>query len=402
MNKQLIYTFLMLLCLNGYAQTRFEKGHYIKNDGNKVEGLIKNIDWRNNPSSFEYKLTENSTVEKKTIDNVKKFVITNKHVYERFKVEIDTSSNIARSMDMNKNPKLKEETLFLKRLVVGNANLYSYQKSLLNRYFYSLNNESPKQLIYKKYLILNKKKGREEIAINNQYKRQLLLNLVCKSINQEDLKRITYNEKSLVKHFNKFNNCINPDFVISSEEKSEKDLFNLSVRGGAKMASLTRTSAYSELDFGNQTGLHLGLEAEFILPFNNNKWSIIIEPSYSSYQGQVDAPIDPFFSSIDINYSALTFPIGLRHSFYINDNAKIFINALNKFYISDISFEDYIKFLPGPTQGKSDLRNTAILGAGIKLGKSSLEIRYGSNSLFGSSFSKNYNETSLIYGYTVF
>ena len=185
-------------------------------------------------------------------------------------------------------------------------------------------------------------------------------------------------------------------------KNKKKDLFNLSVKGGLKFASLVRTSAYSEIDFGNQTNPHLGIEAEFILPFNNGKWSLLIEPTYFSYKAEADVPIDPFFTSIALDYSAITFPIGIRHSFYLNDNSKLYLNVLQKFYISDISFKDYIKSLPGPTQGKSDLRNLFILGGGLKFKNSSLELRYGSNALFNSGYSKKYSELSIIYGHSIF
>lgn len=404
MTKQVLFVLIVLMGLSGYAQTRFESGYYIKNDGSKIDCFIKNMDWRNNPTKFEYRHSSESEIQYETIDRVNKFVISDKLVYERFTVAIDTSSSLARSMDHDKNPKLKEEMVFLKALVKGNASLYTYRESLLVRYFYSLNDETPQPLIYKKYLFYNKKNGREEIKVNNQFRRQLLIDLKCDKITTRQLEGLDYNEKELVNLFEKYNSCLKPDDQITTTTKKnkKKDLFNLSVKGGLKFASLVRTSAYSEIDFGNQTNPHLGIEAEFILPFNNGKWSLLIEPTYFSYKAEADAPIDPFFTSIALDYSALTFPIGLRHSFYLNDNSKLYLNVLQKFYISDISFKDYIKFLPGPTQGKSDLRNQFILGGGLKFKNSSLELRYGSNALFNSGYSKKYSELSIIYGHSIF
>ncbi len=402
--KKFLLFLSLAACINSYSQTRFENGYFLKNDGTKVVCLIKNIDWKNNPDQFEYKLTESSDVYKETIARVKKFAIANKHTFERFAIKIDTSSNIARSMDYSREPKFKNATVFLKVLTDGDAMLYSYNKSLLKRYFYSLDKEEAKQLIFKKYLIYNERNGQEEIAINNQYKRQLLLDIICEKITEDQIKRLKYEEKSLIKFFNEYNDCTNPIVAVSSDKKvhdQKKDLFNLSVRGGIKSGSLVRTTSYSEIDFGNNTNIHIGLEAEFIMPFNNGKWALLLEPTYTSYEAQADAPLDPFFSSIDVKYSALTFPIGIRHNFYLMDKSRIFINMGYKFYISDISFEDYIKFLPGPTQGNADLRNMAIVGAGFRIGKSSLEVRYGSNALFGDSISKKYNETSIIFGYTI-
>lgn len=388
--------------LSGYSQTKFESGYYIKNDGTKIDCFIKNMDWRNNPTKFEFRRFSDSEVQQETVDRIKKFMISDKVVYERFTVEIDTSSTLARSMDFDKNPKFKDKTVFLKALVKGNANLYAYRESLVVRYFYALNDETPKPLIYKKYLFYNKKNGHEEIKVNNQYRRQLWMDLKCDKITPQ-LEGIDYNEKELISLFEKYNNCLNPDEIIATTKKNKKkNLFNLSFKGGVKFASLIRTSSYSEIDFGNQTNPHLGVEAEFILPFNNGKWSLLLEPTYFSYKAGADAPVDPFFTSIAIDYSALTFPIGIRHSFYLNDNSKLYLNVLQKFYISDISFEDYIKFLPGTTQGKSDLRNLIILGGGIKLKNSSLEVRYGSNSLYNSNYSKKYNELSIIFGHSIF
>lgn len=389
--------------LSGYSQTKFESGYYIKKDGTKIDCFIKNMDWRNNPTKFEYKRTSDSEVQQETIDRVNKFVISDKLVYERVTTEIDTSSTLARSMDSDKNPKFKEKTVFLKALVKGNANLYVYRESLVVQYFYALIDEKPKPLIHKKYLVYNKKNGREEIKVNNQFRRQLWIDLKCDKTTSRQLEGMDYSEKELIGLFENYNNCLNPDQIITTTKKNKKkDLFNLSIKAGVKFASLIRTSSYSEIDFGNQTNPHLGIEAEFILPFNNGKWSLLLEPTYFSYKADAEAPVDPFFTSIAIDYSALTFPIGIRHSFYLNDSSKVYLNVLQKFYISDISFKDHIKFLPGPTQGKSDLRNLIIFGGGIKLKNSSLEVRYGSNSLFNSNYSKKYNELSIIYGHSIF
>ncbi len=41
------------------AQTKFEKGFYLDNNGQKTEGLIKNIDWLNDPKKIDFKANEN-------------------------------------------------------------------------------------------------------------------------------------------------------------------------------------------------------------------------------------------------------------------------------------------------------------------------------------------------------
>ena len=77
MKKQLLFLLITILSFNCYSQISFEKGYYIDNSNQKTNCLIKNIDWKNNPTQFEYKLSENSESKKKTIESIKEFGINN-------------------------------------------------------------------------------------------------------------------------------------------------------------------------------------------------------------------------------------------------------------------------------------------------------------------------------------
>jgi hypothetical protein len=46
MKKQLLLLLCLVFTANAYTQIVFEKGYYINNANEKVECLIKNIDWR--------------------------------------------------------------------------------------------------------------------------------------------------------------------------------------------------------------------------------------------------------------------------------------------------------------------------------------------------------------------
>jgi hypothetical protein len=71
------------------------------------------------------------------------------------------------------------------------------------------------------------------------------------------------------------------------------------------------------LEFDNQVRFSGGIEAEFVLPFNKNKWAIILEPTYNSYDASISS------EPIKIDYQALELPLGLRHYFFLNDRSKI-------------------------------------------------------------------------------
>ncbi len=114
MKKLLLALFTLILSVNSSAQINFEKGYFINNSGDKTECLIKNIDWKNNPTEFLYKLLENDTPKTATIEMVKEFGINNISKYSRANVNIDRSSEMADKLSTNKSPVFNEEQLFLK------------------------------------------------------------------------------------------------------------------------------------------------------------------------------------------------------------------------------------------------------------------------------------------------
>ncbi|NQX83980.1 MAG: class I tRNA ligase family protein [Mycoplasmataceae bacterium] len=52
----------IVFSLAGNAKIKFEQGYFINNQGVKIECLIKNTDWRNNPSNFLHKLSEKGDI----------------------------------------------------------------------------------------------------------------------------------------------------------------------------------------------------------------------------------------------------------------------------------------------------------------------------------------------------
>jgi hypothetical protein len=79
------------------------------------------------------------------------------------------------------------------------------------------------------------------------------------------------------------------------------------------------------LDFGNQINFRFGIEAEFFLPWNNRKWSIIIEPTYQNYRSEQETG-EVYIVKYTVDYKSLELPIALRHSFFLNQNSQIFVN----------------------------------------------------------------------------
>jgi hypothetical protein len=182
MKKQILFLAIcMTISLHSFSQILFEKGYFINNSNQTIACLIKNIDWKNNPTKFEYRLAQDSMIQTENMETVKEFGIIGVSKYVRATVQLDRSSNELNNMSWEKNPNFLEEQLFLKVLVEGNATLFQYEDGYLIRFFFCLKDSAIQQLVYKRYLV------DETIAQNNYFKQQLFNELSCQAITLNDV-----------------------------------------------------------------------------------------------------------------------------------------------------------------------------------------------------------------------
>ncbi|WP_298767173.1 tRNA modification GTPase [uncultured Polaribacter sp.] len=398
MTKQFTVFFAFIFTINVFAQTSFVKGYFINNSNEKINCFIKNEDWLNNPTEFKYKIEQNSEKKTLTINSVKEFGVVNTFKYVRRKVDIDRSSKKVDELDFNVNPIFNNESLFLKVLIEGNATLYYYEEKGFVRYFFNKKAAEVKQLVYKSYLT----DGGSAVANNNEFRRQLWIALKCDGVSMNSFKKIDYKKSDLIKFFIKYNKCSNSEFINYQKKKKNEDSFNLNIRPGVRMSSLVlnNPNGSRQFDFGkNLTSFRLGLEAEFILGFNNNKWALLLEPTYHQFSADIE--------TASISQRSLEVNFGLRHYMYLNKkDLKFFVNAL---IIYDINFGtklDIQNRIPFSTEVDNTF-NTA-LGIGCKYKERfSLELRYlpTRNTLTNVSEATWFTDVeslSIVLGYSIF
>ncbi len=395
MRRQPLLFLITILSFNCYSQISFEKGYYINDSDQKVECLIKNVDWKNNPTKFEYKLTEDSEKKIATTKTIKEFGVLNASKYRRCLVNIDRSRNTVGEMSNHRKPVFKEEVLFLKVLIEGKASLYSFEDGNLNRYFYNKDNAEVEQLVFKYYLTPN-----DQVRENKRYKQQLFNDLKCSNVTIDKVENVDYNKGDLINFFVEYNKCSNEEF-INFEKKQKKNLFNLSIRPGFSMSSLSIDQNVSNLrdtDFDSEMSFRFGVEAELIMPFNKNKWTVILEPTYQHFKSEKELTTQ----NVKADYKSIELPIGVRHYFFLNENSKIFVNGS---YIIDFSSNSVVDFEFG-TDLEIKTRNNLAFGVGYKYNnRYSLEMRYHTNRevlythpLWDSDF----RSFSIILGYALF
>lgn len=403
MKKKFLLVFYLVSC-SITAQIKFEKGYFINNNNEKIECLIKNIGWKNNPDKIEYKVSENQEIKKTNIESIIEFSVGNLK-YKKFKVDIDRSSQQLSQLNYIKTPKFNSETLLLKVLTEGTYNLFSYTDHNLQVFFYINKNNSIEQLFYKKYKISEIKIGE-----NTSYKRQLYSFTTCENISQYRLNKLRYSESELVKLFVEGNQCENPNYVYN--KTIDKGAFHLTVRPGLNLNSLAYVTMKSStipskktIDFGKSTFFRIGVETEYNFAFNRGKWSIIFEPTYGSYKAKSNSNTVPAYSG-ELTYSTLELPFGIRHYFFINDKSKIFLNFL---FVPIVDLGSKIEF-DSNLRPDYNIKGGSDLGCGIGYNfnnKFSFEYRYflGRENVIHNLFVRNQSESqnmSFIFGYSIF
>ena len=219
-----------------------------------------------------------------------------------------------------------------------------------------------------------------------------------------------YRKSDLVRFFERHNECIGTT-ATNLEENQKKDLINLSLKIGARNSSLNienSTSNERDIDFGSGTGFRFGLEFEYVLPFNKNKWALFVEPTintaFSSDSERIINLNDGSqrVTAVSIDYSPIDVPIGIRHYLFLSKQSKLFLNAAVVF-----SFDgDAVVVREGGEDLEVNAKPNFALGIGYKFDdKFMLELRYdGNRELLNDfpSWGADYTLVSINLGYSIF
>lgn len=394
MKKYLIIFLLLIIGLSGYAQIRFENGYFISNEGVRTDCLIKNIDWQNNPKEFLYKINKDSEIKSANISGVAEFGVLNQSKYKRFDVDIDQSTEEINALSNTESPEFKKEQVFLKVLIEGKASLYLYESKTLKKYFMSTDSLKIEQLIFKSYLT-----PEGLVATNNTFRKQIWNNLRCSDIEMSRVEAANYKQKELIRLFATYNNCQNSSST-KFDSRVKKDLYNLSIRPGINWSSVfisnsALSSSGSALE--KRMSIRLGLENEFVLGFNKNKWAILFEPvfQYFKSEGMYLA------KKTSIDYKSIEFQAGIRHYMFLNNTSKMFLNG-NVIY--DLPFSSIVA-----VEGGEDLEITSRINSAVGMGykykdKYGVELKYmfNRNVLGGYTFwGSKYKTIAIVFSYTI-
>ncbi len=394
--KQIIYYLLLFSYIIGYSQIKFEKGYIINDKGDRIDCLIKNEDWKNNPEEFIYKIDENSEILNGTLYNIKEFGIVNEFKFINANVNIALFSTNTNELDDFKNPVFNKTRIFLKEIVDGKYSLYVYSTQK-NIYYFIKKNDEYEQLIYKKYLT-----DSVDIQENFAFRQQLYNYFILENPSLETFEKVKYEKKEILNIFQSIGK-VSPENIV--KEKVVKNQLKLHLQAGAVSQSLDLSSSGV---FNGKTetkiGIIPGLEFEYVLPFNKNKWSLLMSTFFINYDGNGSGIHKVFLNSrkelINASYKSFNIGLGARHFMYLNDSSKLYINAI--FNIINKS-DGSIIIDNNNTFEVSDGNTSLSFGMGYNYkNRYSIECRYlKKNTIDYVSWNSNYNSISIILSYNI-
>ena len=399
--KQAITLLLLFTAFLGFSQNSYQPGYFVSNDGTTTNCLIRNIGWKDSPTEFDYKLTEAAETQKANIKNVKKFNVSG-YEFRRFTTDIDRSGNDVSRMSIKEAPEFIRETLFLKVLVDGKATLLHYEDSNLVRYFVSTDdNATAQQLVYKQY------ESDGKVGYNNKFRGQLFDIMKDKLKDPERFKSIRYSKDPLVKLFLEYNGGSGQE-VSNLSASQNKSVINFKITPGVNFTSLDamrRDGAGQKFDFDGKAIFRIGAEIELQLPFNNNKWALFVDPNYSQYKNK--GALKNYKWNADFKY--LEVPAGVRHYMYLNENSKLFIDAMYVLALNVGTSQISYNYLSDGQQYANpfDVTKTsyAAIGAGFSYSRYSAEVRLNLNRGILHNYvlvKSEYSSVSFILGYKLF
>ncbi|MCU4166107.1 hypothetical protein [Carboxylicivirga caseinilyticus] len=209
MTKILFLLSVLFISTSLLAQSEFTKGFYINKEGNADSCYIQVEQWRDIPAFFLIKTHLDSMPEKVYSNQIDELVIGESYKFKSEKVEVDN-----KYLSGNQIRRIKNDSLFLRVVVEGEASLFMAGVDDNVTFWYSFNHGDLKLLKYRKYISSNGKEMEDY-----SFKSQIQADFKCEAIGLSDIIKLKYDQKALTNFFISYNdNC--------SEEQQQKYFSN--------------------------------------------------------------------------------------------------------------------------------------------------------------------------------
>ncbi len=324
----------MMLCLtmNVSGQRVFQTGTIITLNGDSTSAQISASNWVTNPEFIRYKTSEDGEMTTVRPGDIRGFIIPTKGTFVSATLEIDQSSDKIDRLSGSDQPKWESMAVFLKQIVRGTINLYSYRSTNVNRLIVQKPGGEYQQLVYKLYLSSSR-----NLLYNRAFRKQLWENFNC-GITKDQLREVEYSAKSLTKFFLKYAECTGGK-ALELKTSREKGSFKFygaagagSINGDYKEFSIDQTAFESSVSFR----VDLGVEYRFP---SQNPIALFLNIGSESFSTTGVWPDQVFLNerrtaqviadqpwTVDVSYGTVGF--GVRKYYYFNRDSGLKLSLL--------------------------------------------------------------------------
>ena len=327
--KLLLYFAVGLFCIaTCSAQSLYEAGYFIDNNGNRKECLIKKLSWRNNPTEFEWKRTISSSPKTETIENVKEFAVGEDYRFKRYILQFDLNGDTVGKSTKSKDPNLRYQKIFLRTILQSKTTLYQYSENGVHRFFYTdPNTVYPELLLYKVFYTPDesKKPGKKIIPQeNNTYQQQLQDKINCEN---QDVSKLTYTQRDLKRYFKKYNECKGNEIEYSIRKKINQT--RIGIVAAADVSGFTHNSiigSAGNVSYDDVFVPRYGIFIETFIPFSKVDLSFFLESTYKAFtmDGR-DFAISN--SEFELDYKSINVAVGPRFHIYLSSKFELFLEG---------------------------------------------------------------------------
>ena len=303
------------------AQKNFADGGIILSNGDKVQGKINYFEWEANPILIQFK-KENGGLIEYGAESLKGFFLANGELYESYQLLVETESNKASKIDLERKEEKKEISVFLKVELKGVYNLLSLRdKDDDVHFFIQQDKDQPIELIYKRQYVYAPRvknhpytpKEGKAVNVDERYKGQLNYYFQNCPDFYKQIIRTRYALNSLKSLFRKYFTCIGNEPVLY-ESKKETAKPKFCILGGISLTQINIEGSQASVWYRNfepdpsiQSSFGIGLNLVF--PRNRGRWSFYSEFLFKSQkfsdihrENPLADIIDQYQSEISMNY----------------------------------------------------------------------------------------------------
>ncbi len=327
--KSLFCFVVGVLCLSSIsAQSIYEAGYFIDNNGKKTECLIKKLPWRTNPTEFQWKKTISSSPKTKVIEDVKEFAVGEDYRYKRYILQFDLNGDTVGKSTKSKDPDLSYKKIFLRTILKSKTTLFQYSKNNVHRFFYTApETVYPELLVYKVFYTPDesKKPGKKVIPQeNNTYQEQLAEKIKC---GNQDPSKLTYTQGDLKRYFKKYNECKgnNIEYIIRKKINQTR----IGIVAAADLSGFSHNSQAGNdgnVSYDDVFVPRYGVFIETFIPFSKVDLSFFLESTYKAFtmDGRDLAIAN---SEFELDYKSINVAVGPRFHIYLSSKFELFLEG---------------------------------------------------------------------------